>query len=87
MDGQPALPTEPTDRALLHMAAYLVEREEISLADGIARAEAAKQRYNENRTIFDAFIEAGRLAYREDSDHRLKDTSRRTKNNMNFGSI
>jgi hypothetical protein len=70
------------DRALLHMAAYLVEREEISLEDGIARAKAAEQRHNENHPIFDAFFEAGRLAYRENSDHRLAETARRVRNNM-----
>jgi hypothetical protein len=80
MNGQPTLPTEPADRAILHMAAYLVEREEIALADGIARAKTAAQRHNQ--PIFDAFLEAGRLAYREDSDHRLAETSRRVRNNM-----
>jgi hypothetical protein len=85
MDGRPALPTEPTDRALLHMAAYLAEREEISLENAIARAKAAEQRYNENQPIFNAFLEAGRFAYREDSDHRLAATSRRIRNNMILG--
>jgi len=82
MDGRPPLPTKPTDRALLHMAAYLAERESISLADGLRRANAAKQRYTNNHSTFDAFVEAGRLAYREDSDHRLAETSRRIRNNM-----
>jgi hypothetical protein len=82
MDGQPTLPTEPAARALLHMAAYLVEREEIPLADGIVRAKAAEERYNDNQPIFDAFFDAGRRAYREDSDYRLAETSRRVRNNM-----
>jgi hypothetical protein len=64
MDGRPALPTEPNDRALLHMAAYLVEQEEILLADGNARAKVAEQHYNDNQPIFDAFFKAGRLAYK-----------------------
>jgi hypothetical protein len=54
MDGRPVLPTEPTDRALLHMAAYLVEREEIPIAEGITRAKVAEQRYNDNQPIFEA---------------------------------
>jgi hypothetical protein len=87
MDGRPALPTEPTDRALLHMAAYLAEREEIPLAEGITRAKVAEERYNDNQPIIEAFFKAGSLAYREKSNHQLAETSRRIRNNMIVGQV
>ena len=84
MEGRPAMSTPPGDRLLLHMAAYLVEREEIALPEGIARAKSTQQRVNEDQPICNAFVEAGRSAYREGNEHSLLKTARRIQYRMIF---
>lgn len=79
IEGRPELPTDSITRSIIYMGGLIANREEISLADGIDRAKLADQRYNDSQPIFDAFYDAGRLAFRENNEAILFETSLRVR--------
>ena len=71
LENQPPLPTAIFDRSLIHMAAYLMKSEDITLQGALDRTNKAEQLYNQALPFYDTILDRGRQAYRDKSDHHL----------------